>query len=902
MTLTGDEIRQRLTAFAAKWSVYAGSEEAGAQTFLTQLLACYGTDREEIGAEFESRKEKGFRDFYWPGTCIIEMKGPKEAKRLTKHRPQLMRYWEEADDADAGVRRPRFAVLCAFNKLEVWEPGAFSKPRAVLDLVDLPDHYDALLFLAGDEPHFGTDATAVTRDAVALVSDLYERLVDRHAAGLDVLRDFLLQSVWCMFAEDLGQIKAHRFTQIVEGLLNDPRRSSKDDLGRMFEYLNTPEREARHGMYEGVPYSNGGLFANAAHVHLEHDELALLHKAAKDYQWDKVHPTIFGSLLEGVLSETRQELGAHYTSETDIQKIVQPSIVQPWTERIENITTHKQAVAAQNDLMNYVVLDPACGSGNFLYVAYQELRRIEKRLRERETELRRQTGKAGGDALSLFFPLSNMKGIEIDGFAVALARVTLWMGHTIAVRNLDLGEATLPLADLSGIQQNNSLRVKWPRADVIIGNPPFHGDRNLRGEIGDAEIEFLKREFGVGVKDFCVYWFRKAHDHLEPGKRAGLVATNSVSQNRARGASLDYVADGGGVITNAVSKQAWSGDAVVNVSIVNWIKTPGVVPSSFVLDGEDVPGITTALRSSGIADISTAAKLTANRGVAFQGMLPGAKYDLEPADAERLIELNADNATVVVPYLSGEDLVRRPDMTASRYAIYFPPDWPLERAMDYPEALAVVQSQARSAREASNSYSRNPRWWQFLWPRPELYRKIAAAPRFLAGTATGKRVTFVWQESRVVPSNSTNAFALADDFDFGVLSSSIHDGWAKAQSSTMREDVRYTPSSAFETFPLPQPTAEQREHVAEIARRLDARRREICNEREIGLTTLYNQVDEGAWADLKKLHAELDEAVAAAYGWPKSAAHDVDESNRLLLELNQAIASGAVAYAPFATD
>ncbi|MCB0879443.1 MAG: hypothetical protein KDC46_10765, partial [Thermoleophilia bacterium] len=302
MALSGDEIRQRLTAFAAKWSVYAGSEEAGAQTFLTQLLACYGTDREDVGAEFESRKEKGFRDFYWPGVCIIEMKGPKEAGRLTKHRPQLMRYWEEADDADAGIRRPRFAVLCAFNKLEVWEPGAFSKPRAVLDLVDLPDHYDALLFLAGDEPHFGTDATAVTHEATALISDLYLRLRERRAADTFVLRDFLLQSVWCMFAEDLGLIKAHRFTQLLEGLRKDHRRSSQDDLGRMFEYLNTPEREARSPMYDGVPYSNGGLFAKPAHVHLEPDELDLLFTAADRFQWDKVHPTIFGKLLEGVLS------------------------------------------------------------------------------------------------------------------------------------------------------------------------------------------------------------------------------------------------------------------------------------------------------------------------------------------------------------------------------------------------------------------------------------------------------------------------------------------------------------------------------------------------------------------------------------------------------------------------
>lgn len=897
MALSGDEIRQRLTAFAAKWSVYAGSEEAGAQTFLTQLLACYGTDREDVGAEFESRKEKGFRDFYWPGVCIIEMKGPKEAARLTKHRPQLMRYWEEADDADAGIRRPRFAVLCAFNKLEVWEPGAFSKPRAVLDLVDLPDHYDALLFLAGDEPHFGADATAVTHEATALISDLYLRLRERRAADTFELRDFLLQSVWCMFAEDLGLIKAHRFTQLLDGLRSDHRRSSKDDLGRMFEYLNTPERESRTPMYDGVPYSNGGLFAKPAHVHLNPDELELLFTAADRFQWDKVHPTIFGKLLEGVLSDRRQELGAHYTAEADIQKIVQPSIVEPWAERIENITTHKQAVAAQNDLMNYVVLDPACGSGNFLYVAYQELRRIEKRLREREAELRRQSGKVGGDALSLFFPLSNMKGIEIDGFAVALARVTLWMGHTIAVRNLDLGEATLPLADLSGIQQHNALRTKWPRADVIIGNPPFHGAQNLRGEIGDVEVEFLQREFGIGVKDFCVYWFRKAHDHLEPGKRAGLVGTNSISQNRGRKASLEYIVADGGVITNAVSKQPWSGDAVVNVSVVNWIKDP-TYAGPFELDGTAVDGIGPQLRGTG-GDLSSAAKLPGNRRRGFYGPIPaGEGFVLTESEAATLLgDPGANYKVVVRPYLIGRDITTEPGARPSRFIIDFAL-MPLEEAMQYPAALTIVRERVKPTRD--KGYQGEDRaWWRFARPLPNMRQAIEGLPRYIAGTATGKRIHFVWQDAWTCPSNATNVFPFDDDYALGVLSSSAHLGWARAQSSTLREDIRYTPSSAFETFPWPQPSSEQRETIADIARRLDERRCEICIEREIGLTTLYNQVDEGAWADLKKLHVELDEAVAAAYGWPKSAAHDTDESNRLLLELNRAITAGEVDYDPF---
>jgi len=185
---------------------------------------------------------------------------------------------------------------------------------------------------------------------------------------------------------------------------------------------------------------------------------------------------------------------------------------------------------------------------------------------------------------------------------------------------------------------------------------------------------------------------------------------------------------------------------------------------------------------------------------------------------------------------------------------------------------------------------------QFLWPRPVFRQRAHELPRFLAGTATGKRILFCWCESDVVASNATNVFALASDSDFGVLSSRIHIDWAKARSSTLEDRIRYTPSSAFETFPWP---GGDLLVVSDAAGVLYARRSEICLERQIGLTKLYYEFDDGAYRDLGELHDALDEAVAAAYGWPTSAAHDPQESNRLLLELNRAIAAGEIDYRPF---
>ena len=327
--------------------MYEGSERGEAQTFLNELFQCYGTERSEVAA-FEHAQAGRFLDLIWPRVCLIEMKAPKEAKQLAKHRAQALAYWIDAADAVNNVPAPRWVVLCAFRRLEIWEPGAFPKePRLVLDLIDLPDQYDALLFLRGGEPVFAGGQAALTREAVVHLVDLHERLGTRRAADSDVLRDFVLQCVWCMFAEDLGQLPEHRFTAIIDDLIANPQRSSADDLHGLFEALND-KTVATHGMYAGVQYANGGLFEHPARVHLDPDELVHLRDAAR-FQWNQVQPSIFGSLLEGGLGHDQQwALGAHYTHEADIQKVVQPTIVEPWIERIESLKTHKEAVAAQN--------------------------------------------------------------------------------------------------------------------------------------------------------------------------------------------------------------------------------------------------------------------------------------------------------------------------------------------------------------------------------------------------------------------------------------------------------------------------------------------------------------------------------------------------------------------------
>lgn len=548
--------------------------------------------------------------------------------------------------------------------------------------------------------------------------------------------------------------------------------------------------------------------------------------------------------------------------------------------------------------MDYVVLDPACGSGNFLYVAYREIRRLELRLRERLAELRSAEGMAPQEELE-FFPISNMKGLEVEVFAAELARVTLWMGHKLAaeeMREHGLSEPTLPLVDLSGIRRAHALRVEWPEADAIVGNPPYHGSNTLRAEVGDEEIQFLQGAFGIGIKDYSVYWFRKAHQRLKPGGRAGLVATNSVTQNRNRKPSLEWIVGNGGVIVDAVSKQDWTGDAVVNVSIVNWVKEPPVAPQAVRLDGREVEAIAPSLVAVD-GDVSSARRLQANKGCAFQGPIPvGEGFVIQADEARALLELDSDYSLVVRPYLTSQDIAEDPEQRPTRWVIDFGTR-SLEEAERWPSALQLIRERVKPVRERNRDRRFREKWWLFGRPRVAMRKALAGLDRYVAGTRHGVRLHFCWCEPSTMASDATNVFAFSDDYSMGVLCSGLHANWAWAQSSTIREDIRYTPTSAFETFPWPEPSPAARGAVEGSCRDYLQRRSLICLDRGIGLTKLDHETSEGLHPELVQLKRDLDCAVVAAYGWPESLAEEGEQSNLRLADLNAAIAAGEIKYA-----
>lgn len=579
-----------------------GDEKSEAQLFLDRLFIGFGhRGVHEAGATLEFRVPRddrsgtSFADLVWKPIVLFEMK--KRGADLALHLAQAFDYWIRLAPG-----RPRYVVLCNFDELRVYDfDRDINQPQDTVTLDELPERYGLLQFLfpTHERPVFRVDREKVTREAADKLSAVYRRLAGRQELSPALAQRFVLQTLVCLFSEDIGLLPKHFFTQLLDDCVDPPK--AFDLFDGLFRAMNAPQG-AGGGRFRDVPYFNGGIFSESAAVELDpHHEVAILRLAA-EYNWAHVSPDIFGTIFQHSLAEgERHALGAHYTSPTDIMKIVRPTIVDPFTTAIERCDTLRELSAVRQRLQTLRVLDPACGSGNFLYIAYREMRRLEARIVQRENELSRRQAVGqiaiGGVSPRQFF------GIDIIPFAVELAKVTLSIAPKMASDELHTAEATLPLYNLDenvlckdALIDSDGNRAAWPPADVIIGNPPFLGAKRLKPERGADYVNAVRSLYPEvpGMADYCVYWFRRAHDHLPTATaddpfagRAGLVGTQNIRNNQSRVGGLDHVVKSG-VIVEAVENQPWSGEANVHVSIANWVKTgEGQVDESALLIREE---------------------------------------------------------------------------------------------------------------------------------------------------------------------------------------------------------------------------------------------------------------------------------------------------------------------------
>lgn len=946
-----DSLRARLVEFR-DWVAQhiTGDEKGQAQIFLDRLFQALGHKGcLDVGGtpEYRIRKDRqagggtAFADYVWKPHVLIEMK--KRGENLHKHYRQAFDYWVRAVPG-----RPRYVMLCNFDEFWIYDfETQMDTPVDQLPLAELPERWGPLAFLlpSHDVPVFGNDHEKVTRDAADKLATCFNKLLVRHVER-ETAQRFTLQMLVALFSEDIDLLPRYFVARLLDEC--ESPADSYDLLGTLFTEMNTPGKTPG-GRFKDVDYFNGGLFAEPARIELYEDELNQLRQAAK-FDWSKVRPEIFGTLFEHSLDHgERHAYGAHFTTAVDIMKIVGPTIVEPWRAAIERAARGSKPVEKLEQLhhrmQNYRVLDPACGSGNFLYLAYRELKRLEMALFERLNEASKSKDKT---TRMSFVTARQFYGMDINPFAVEIAKVTMMIARKLAIDELGITEHPLPLDNLDGNFQacdalitplneggdklptmlfaeleedpfasGNVIPTAWPPADVIIGNPPFLGSRYLPKERGYSYVRAVRRAYPNVPKmaDYCVYWFRKAHEHLpectakDPvAGRAGLVGTQNIRNNKSREGGLDHVS-ASGTIVEAVDNQPWSGEANVHVSIVNWVKTQaakllpkrrrlwfktaapkgrekirrrGSVPAhkDYELSFRNCDEINAAL-SDGIA-VDTAQRLKPyyQPKQVYVGQYPFNKgFMLEFEEAHKLIRQDSRLRDVVFPYMIGRDLLDD-GTTPSRWIIDFGQRDMLE-ASSYPLAFQIVKqfvmpdvlAHARQEQEVTGKKSTRwsrlaQRWWQFRDYQPGTMSAISKVDRYIACSRVTKRPVFAFISKDIHPDNTLMVFAFEDDYSFGVLQSNAHWQWFVAKCSKLTERFRYTPESVFDTFPWPQsPTVKDVKIVAAAGREVRRIRDDALTKMKGGLRAVYRTLELPGKNPLKDAHAELDRAVLAAYGF-----------------------------------
>lgn len=405
---------------------------------------------------------------------------------------------------------------------------------------------------------------------------------------------------------------------------------------------------------------------------------------------------------------------------------------------------------------------------------------------------------------------------------------------------------------------------------AFVGNPPFIGGRRIRETLGDRYRELLYAVYpgSSGNADYCAFFFLRAFHNLRAGGALGLIATNTIAQGDTRSTGLDVIVEQGGTIYRAVNNQPWPGAAAVVVDVVHIAKREMQPP--FVLDGKVVRYISNFLDKQQV--LGAPYSLAENDGKSHMGTnVVGTGFMMTPEEAQTLIAQDSSNVEVLFPYLNGQDLNSSPTQTPSRWIINFF-DWSLEKAEQYPDCIAIVREKVKPQRDKVRRKVYRERWWQYAEKQVNLYKTIAPLKRVLAVAQTSKTLAFAFVPKGMVYAMMTIIFAFDEDWAFAVLQSAWHESWARRFASTMKQDLRYTPTDIFETFPFPQSPIPNLQSLETLGETYHEHRRQIMLARQEGLTATYNRFhdpDESApdIARLRELHVEMDRAVAAAYGW-----------------------------------
>jgi type II restriction/modification system DNA methylase subunit YeeA len=979
--------------FVAKWSQIRQSERASAQSHFLDVCRLVGhppPHEYDPGGErfsFETRTlkadgQKGFADVYFRDHFIWEYKGPH--RDLEKAYQQLLLYRDALDN-------PPLLITSDLSTVHI-HTNFTNRPvrKETITFDDLLDGrgVEQLRWAFREPERFMpertkeqvTRASADTFIAVADAMKQHQRLTGE-AYTPEQLAHFLVRLLFCLFAEDLGLLPEAVFTQIVKVQGGAAYADLTHALRNLFRAMRSGDA---FGFYR-VPWFNGTLFDDDFVPTIPHDlSRAILCAAEQD--WSAVDPSIFGTLFERVIdAEKRAQLGAHYTSQEDILLIVEPVLMEPLRRRWDEVrrevdgllrrpvalgttalgttdgnrlpvigeqspTDNGLAITAYQLLADFAaeiaairVLDPACGSGNFLYVALRRLLDLQK-------EVIAYAGRKELPLISLTVSPEQLYGIEINPYAHELAQVTAWIGYLQWRHENGFAEMAEPiLKPLNNIRQMDAILAydengrpvepEWPAAEVIIGNPPFLGAKQMIGELTEDYVNKIRKVYEgrlPGFSDLVTYWFERSRREIEKerSRRAGLLATNSIRMGTNLKV-LENIKNTGDIFLAWADRDWILEGAAVRVSIIGF---DNGTEKYRVLDGKLVSEINADLTA--LINLTKATQLIENANIAFIGTQRSGPFDLSGTVAQAMLESHNKsglaNSDVVKPQFNSKDVIE-----GSRNVWVIDFDLMTEKeAARYEMPFEYVKQHVYPVRSVARRKAHAARWWQLAETRQGMKKAIAGKGRYIATPIHAKHRLFVWLDSYILPDHALTAIARDDDYFLGILQSKPHELWALRLGTSLEDRPRYTPTTSFQTFPFPwppgqEPTEAEDPRVAAIAhwaRELVAWRDAWLNPprppsnvidvayqrmlKDRTLTNLYNGLvyyretaKQGKFFDaaefgkvtrnsvtreeiveLDDIHVALDAAVLEAYGWPQSLRDD--EILERLLGLNLERAAG----------
>ena len=906
--------KQEARQFVRDWTG-KGDEKQDTHRFWIQLLdKVYGDREYDKHILFEQTADKltGGKDFkdvvinrYTDHTVLIEQKSIKYD--LDKPEPRfgkLVTPFEQADHYDflsSYNDKARWIITCNFHEFWIYDRTRTGKERNVpvqkLKLEDLPEHLSWLQMLVedSDKKIDFIDEVAVSSKAGELVGVMYDALHKRYKdpdneVTLKSLNILCVRIVFCLYAEDAGLFNRNNTKIFHDYLAQYPARKTREALKKLFEVLDQkiPDRDPYLADDDPIlaqfPYVNGGLFHDdTIEVPPFDDELLdiLLNQESMGFDWSKISPTIFGAVFESTLNpQTRRAGGMHYTSITNIHKVIDPLFLDDLKQELDTILEIKQnnrrdtrLTEFQHKLASMKFLDPAAGSGNFLTESYLSLRRLESEI----IMARQKGGQMQLDVGEIEVSIQQFYGIEINDFAVSVARTALWIAESQMFAEtqeiLHSNREFLPLKTFNNIHEGNALRMDWTDilkpedCSYIMGNPPFVGHQN-RSENQMQDMATVFSDFiNYGKLDYVAAWYKKAIDYIKFNTKCAFVSTNSLCQGESVAIIWKPLFERGLHIDFAYQSFEWDNEATekahVYCVIIGFSKETS--SSATLFDGKGKPMHVRNINGYLMPAPNIFIK---NRGSTLTKGMPKMSKGSQPTDGGNLLLSKEEKENIITKYPQIDEFIKRyigaNDLINNneRYCLWLKDISPskyrnIKPIMDRIEKVAAIRKESPTKSV------------QFAAASPMLFTQIRQPDTdYLAVPETSsqrrKYIPISYLSKDVIASNSLYLIDNANLFIFGVLISEVHMAWMRIVAGRLKEDYRYTPA-VYNNFPWPKVNENQRKNIEVAAQQIIEVRN---NFRDNSLAILYDPLTMPA--ELLKAHQRNDKAVMSAYGFKPS--------------------------------